>query len=90
MVQFFKENKPKAQAQPPLEVTIVELNAHGVGLARYQGKPLFVPGALKGERVRVRLQVQNNKYQSASLLKVLTPSAERQKPFCPYSADCGG
>ena len=38
----------------------------------------------------MRLQVQNNKYQSASLLKVLTPSPERQKPFCPYSADCGG
>ncbi|OIN10390.1 23S rRNA (uracil(1939)-C(5))-methyltransferase RlmD [Oceanisphaera psychrotolerans] len=90
MVQFFKENKPKAQAQPPLEVTIVELNAHGVGLARYQGKPLFVPGALKGELVRVRLMVQNNKYRTASLLKVLKPSAERLKPFCAYSTDCGG
>ena len=90
MVQFFKESKSKPQNQPLLDVTVVDVNMHGVGMARHQGRPLFVPGALKGEQVRVRLQVQNNKYQSASLLKVLKASPTRLKPFCSYSADCGG
>ncbi|WP_417615947.1 23S rRNA (uracil(1939)-C(5))-methyltransferase RlmD [Oceanisphaera sp.] len=90
MVQFFKENKSKPQNQPLLDVTVVDLNMLGVGIARHQGRPLFVAGALKGERVRVRLQVQNNKYQTASLVKVLTPSPTRLKPFCRYSAECGG
>lgn len=90
MVQFFKVKKPDVQTLAPLEVEILELNAHGVGVARHQGKPLFVPGVLAGERVRVRLTGQNSKYQTASLVKVLKASSERQKPFCPYTAQCGG
>ncbi|WP_142995568.1 TRAM domain-containing protein, partial [Zobellella denitrificans] len=90
MVQFFKVKKPDVQAQAPLEVEVLELNAHGVGVARHQGKPLFVPGVLAGERVRVRLTGQNSKYRTASLAKVLRASPQRQKPFCPYTAQCGG
>ena len=90
MVQFFKESKPKPQNQPLLDVAVVDVNMHGVGVARYQGRPLLVPGALKGEQVRVKLDVQNNKYQTANLIKVLKSSETRQKPFCSYIRDCGG
>ncbi|WP_375057032.1 23S rRNA (uracil(1939)-C(5))-methyltransferase RlmD [Zobellella sp. DQSA1] len=90
MVQFFKVKKPDVQAQAPLEVEILELNSHGVGVARHKGKPLFVAGVLAGERVRVKLTGQNNKYQTAGLVKVLKPSPQRLKPFCPYVAQCGG
>ncbi|PSJ42654.1 23S rRNA (uracil(1939)-C(5))-methyltransferase RlmD [Zobellella endophytica] len=90
MVQFFKVKKPDTQAQAPLDVTILELNPHGLGVARHQGKPLFVPGVLAGERVRVRLTSQNSRYLTASPVKVLTPSPLRVKPFCPYSSQCGG
>ena len=90
MVQFFKQSKPKLAAQAPLDVTIAEVNSHGIGVTRHQGKPLFVAAALKGERVRVRILQQNTKYQTAQLLKVVTPSATREKPFCPYIHDCGG
>ncbi|MBL1376882.1 23S rRNA (uracil(1939)-C(5))-methyltransferase RlmD [Zobellella iuensis] len=90
MVQFFKVKKPDVQAQAPLEVEILELNAHGVGVARHKGKPLFVSGVLAGEQVRVKLTGQNNKYQTADLVKVLKPSPQRLKPFCPYTAQCGG
>lgn len=90
MVQFFKQSKPKLAPQAPLDVTIAEVNSHGIGVTRHQGKALFVPAALKGERVRVRIEQQNAKYQTAQLLKVLTPSAIREKPFCPYINECGG
>lgn len=90
MVQFFKESKPKPQSQPLLDVTVIDVNMHGVGVARYQGRPLLVAGALKGEQVRVRLAVQNNKYQSAELVKVLKPVNTRNTPFCRYINECGG
>lgn len=90
MVQFFKESKPKPQSQPLLDVTVVDVNMHGVGVARYQGRPLLVAGALKGEQVRVRLAVQNNKYQSAHLVNVLKAADTRLTPFCRYIHECGG
>ena len=90
MVQFFKESKAKPPAQAPVDVTVVELNNHGVGVARYQGKTLFVAGALKGEQVRVRLEKKNTKFSTGQLLKVLKLSAEREQAFCRYIAECGG
>ena len=90
MVQFFKESKSTPKAQPTLEVTITDVNSQGLGVTLYQKKPLFVPGALKGERVRVQITGQNNKYQRAQLLSVLRPAPERITPFCPYTAQCGG
>ena len=81
MVQFFKESKSTPKAQPTLEVTIADVNSQGLGVTLYQKKPLFVLGALKGERVRV---------QRAQLISVLRPAPERVTPFCPYTAQCGG
>ncbi|WP_116474317.1 23S rRNA (uracil(1939)-C(5))-methyltransferase RlmD [Zobellella maritima] len=90
MVQFFKVRKPDLKARGALDIDILELNGHGVGLARYQGKPLFVPGTLPGEKVRVRLTDQHSKYHKGQLLKVLQPSPRRTKPFCSYIDRCGG
>ncbi|MBO1519318.1 23S rRNA (uracil(1939)-C(5))-methyltransferase RlmD [Oceanisphaera pacifica] len=90
MVQFFKESKPKPQKQALLDVTVLDTNRQGMGVARYQGRPLLIAGALQGEHVRVRLAVQNNKYQSADLVKVLKPADTRLTPFCRYTHECGG
>ncbi|GAA3541165.1 23S rRNA (uracil(1939)-C(5))-methyltransferase RlmD [Zobellella aerophila] len=90
MVQFFKVRKPDPKALGVLDIDILELNGHGVGLARYRGKPLFVPGTLPGEKVRVRLTGQHSKYHKGQLLKVLQPSPRRTKPFCSYIDSCGG
>ncbi|ART80085.1 23S rRNA (uracil(1939)-C(5))-methyltransferase RlmD [Oceanisphaera avium] len=90
MVQFFKEKKSKPTGQAPFEITIAEINSHGLGVALYQGKPLYVAGALKGERVRVSLIQKNAKYQTARLLKVLSSAATRTTPFCAYINECGG
>ncbi|OYD24660.1 23S rRNA (uracil(1939)-C(5))-methyltransferase RlmD [Oceanimonas baumannii] len=90
MVQFFKVKKPSAPAKAPLDVRIIELNGHGMGVARHQGKPLFVAGVLPGEEVRVQLTAQTSRYATASLQKVIKPSPDRLKPFCIHTSDCGG
>ncbi|WP_107850857.1 23S rRNA (uracil(1939)-C(5))-methyltransferase RlmD [Oceanimonas marisflavi] len=90
MVQFFKVKKPAAPVQTPLDIRILELNSHGMGVARHQGKPLFVAGVLPGEEVRVKLTTQTSRYATATLQKVLKASPDRIKPFCAHVADCGG
>ncbi len=53
-------------------------------------KAVFVPYALPGERVRVRLTEEKRGYARAELLAVLEPAAERIPPRCPHYTRCGG
>ncbi len=64
------------------ELAIVALDARGEGVA---ANGATVPGALPGERVRARLDGDRGK-----LVDLLTSSAERAKPFCPWFGRCGG
>jgi 23S rRNA (uracil1939-C5)-methyltransferase len=47
--------------------------------------PIYVPGALPGERVLARIDGERGK-----LLEILEPSPQRVAPICPYFGDCGG
>ncbi|MFT8420935.1 MAG: TRAM domain-containing protein [Gluconacetobacter sp.] len=69
------------------EIEISALGADGDGLARMpNGDPLFVPGALPGEHVRV----EPFDARSAHLLSVLRPSPDRVEPPCSLFGQCGG
>lgn len=54
------------------------------------GRPVFVPYAIPGEQVRVRIMTQKQNYAQAELLEVLEPSPERAEPRCPHFGVCGG
>lgn len=54
------------------------------------GRVIFVPLAIPGETVRVRLQGGKERYAHAELLEVLKPSPERVEPRCPHFGTCGG
>ena len=89
MAQFFKP-QPKPRTFTTLELVIDSLDLHGVGVARDKGKAIFVEGAMPGERVRVRIVEEKKQHAFAQLLQLLEPSAQRQEPFCPNYAQCGG
>ena len=74
------------------EVRINKVVAGGDGLARGDdGRVVFVPGALPGERVRVRLTSAKRDFGRAELLEVLDAHPGRVEPPCPYvAAGCGG
>ncbi len=63
------------------ELVIGSIGAQGDGVAG----PVFVPGALPGERVLAAVVADR-----AELLEILTPSADRVAPPCPHFGDCGG
>lgn len=75
-----------------LEVDSLDLD--GRGIARHDGKVVFVPGALPGERVRAEIVGRKPKFDRARLLAVLDESALRVRPNCPHfglqPGSCGG
>ena len=74
----------------PLQVSIETATIDGSGVARVDGQVVFVPGALPGERCSVRIAHVGRSAVFAQLLSVLTPSAHRVEPDCPYFSLCGG
>jgi 23S rRNA (uracil1939-C5)-methyltransferase len=71
------------------EVTIDALGDQGDGLARSGGERIVVPGALPGERHRVRLERGRGDTVQATSLEILA-AGERATPPCPHFARCGG
>ncbi len=79
--------------RPPAEPFLAEIEdlAHdGRGVARIDGKTVFVEGALPGERVEARYLFTRRSYDVAETVRVLEPSPERVEPRCPHFGYCGG
>jgi 23S rRNA (uracil1939-C5)-methyltransferase len=62
----------------------------GAGLARSEGKAIFVPYTLPGELVDARVTQDRGSYANGELSDVLEPSPTRAQPPCPYFGECGG
>ncbi len=73
-----------------LKLKIERLIHRGLGLARDQGKTIFIPGVIPGEIVLADLEQDKPAYASARLRKVVEPSPFRVSPDCPYFNSCGG
>ena len=72
------------------EVEIESLSPEGRGVARVNGKTVFVFGALPGERVLARVQKSNRRFDEASTVEVIEASAARIQPRCEAFGRCGG
>jgi len=72
------------------EVEIEKIVAGGDGLARHEGRAVFVPGTAPFERHRVRTLREKNDYVRAISIEILESSPERRAPPCPYYDSCGG
>ncbi len=73
------------------DIEILNLLYGGDALGRLpDGRAVFVPYAIPGERVRVRLTEQKKNFARGRLVEVLSPSPERIEPPCPNFAACGG
>ncbi|WP_426449747.1 23S rRNA (uracil(1939)-C(5))-methyltransferase RlmD [Paenibacillus sp. S-38] len=69
---------------------IVGIGHEGEGVGRVNGYTLFVPGALPGEKVRVKVVKVKKQYGYAKLLEVLEASPDRIDAPCPIYKQCGG
>ena len=67
-----------------LELDLTGIAHGGEALGRHAGKVIFVPYAIPGERVRVEIIEEKERWARARLLEVLTPGPDRVAPPCPY------
>jgi len=75
-----------------LEVQLSVMAHGGSALGRHEGRVIFVPYTIPGERVRVEIVESHTRWARARLLEVLEPSPQRVEPPCPYFGPdgCGG
>ena len=74
-----------------MPIGIIEsLDHEARGIARLEGKTVFVDSALPGETVEYASFRRKPNYELAHLVSVLRPSTARVEPRCPYFGVCGG
>ncbi|AEE16927.1 class I SAM-dependent RNA methyltransferase [Treponema brennaborense] len=71
-------------------VTIEKLITGGDGLAKIDGKSVFVPGVIPGETAEIEITGVHKDYDTARLVRVAEPSPFRIENSCPYYGRCGG
>ena len=72
-----------------IDVELTDLAYGGDAVGRYEGRVLFVPGGIPGERVRVDIVEERRGHARANLLEILRPAPERIDPAYPLLTDSG-
>lgn len=89
MAQFYSSS-PRKATQQTIIVTPHELDSLGQGVARHEGKTIFISGALPGEQVEAVIYENKRNYSKAKTKKILSPSDQRVTAACAYYEVCGG
>ena len=72
------------------EFKVYRLDNFGRGISYYNGKVVFIDGALDGENVECEIgEIKKNLYE-AKATRIIDKSIYRVEPECPYYKDCGG
>lgn len=74
----------------PVETQIESLSHDGRGVARIDGKTVFIDGALGGERVKFRYSKKHSKYDEGRVVEILTSAPDRVEAKCQHYGVCGG
>lgn len=69
---------------------IVSIGYEGEGIAKIEGYPIFIEGAILGEKVKVLIVKVKKNYAYGKLLEVIEASPERIEPKCSIYKRCGG
>ena len=69
---------------------VESLDQEGRGVARRDGKTIFIEGALPGELVECAIERSKPSYEIATATEVRRQSSSRLVPRCAYFGRCGG
>lgn len=92
-VPAMKRSDPQSELPSGEEhpvATVTAFSHDGRGVARFEGKAVFIDGALPGETVRFRYIQRRKRYDNGGLVEILEPSPNRVTPPCPHFGNCGG
>ena len=71
-------------------VKIEDMAFRGYGVARIEGKVVFVPFSATGDEAWVEIEEEKKSYAIGRLKEIALPSPWRVQPPCPYFGLCGG
>ena len=72
------------------EALVTDYTAEGQGVAHIEGCAVFLPNAIAGERVRVRIEKAQKTWASGKIVELLEKSPHRVNRECPVAKLCGG
>lgn len=72
------------------EAVITDYTAEGQGVAHVEGCAVFVPNAIAGERVRLRIEKAQKTWAAGKIVEILEKSPHRVNRACPVAKLCGG
>jgi 23S rRNA (uracil1939-C5)-methyltransferase len=78
------------KAAETFEVMIEKLVYGGAGFAHYEGKVVFVPFSVPGDRLVVQKAEEKKSFIRAGIVRILKPGMGRVQPLCPHFERCGG
>jgi 23S rRNA (uracil1939-C5)-methyltransferase len=73
-----------------VHLEIEDIAFGGKGVAREQGKAVFVPYTIEGELVSAEIVREKKQFAEGDLVEVKQSSPNRVAPECPYFGRCGG
>ena len=82
--------RPEAHSEEVVELAIERIGAHGDGIARYRGEPVFVPFTVAGDLVRARLGARRHGGREGFVVERLASGPGRAAPRCRHFGTCGG
>ncbi len=72
------------------EVIINNVDYIGNGVTRIDNFVTFIFGALKDEKVKIKITSINKKFATGEIIEIIEKSKERTEVKCPYYYKCGG
>ena len=72
------------------EAVISDYTAEGQAVAKIEGCAVFIPNAIFGERVKVRIEKAQKTWASGKIVEILDKSPRRVNRECPVAKLCGG
>jgi len=83
-------NKIPVSPEEKYEILINNVSHQGEGIGRVENFAVFVPGAIKGEKIEVKITEIRKNFARGELEKIILPSLNRVKPPCSVFNLCGG
>ncbi len=84
------ENNVPVQKNEEYIVTIIDYGCEGEGIAKIKNFTVFIPGAMKEEKVKIVIVKVNTSHAFGKVLEIITPSKARQDTDCTTYQRCGG
>jgi 23S rRNA (uracil1939-C5)-methyltransferase len=85
-----RRKKGRERRIETVDLTVESLGAQGDGVARWLGKPIFLPFTVPGERIRAEIGAARGSGREGRVVERFAPGPARAEPVCGHFGRCGG